>query len=269
MEQQLTREPPELPEELPLMAYAERPDSLSAVCDSFNHIHLSWQDERGRRREIFYMGRVGRAWSLDIPLTSDDGSDSVSPAIGINRNNKLQAVWSDHLHAELATENTEIYYQVGTIPIVTVSKPEVTYNAEIETIDIFGIVATSSSPTIDTLDPSENQVNYYQIYDSFNVPTDLSGNMTWTANGWEATDVDVSSLSQREYYVRCFFSDVQTMGVSRPSDLFRISPAPPLTTSTLSPFVEEFPLICVLNAVFETLLICCIKIWRNRARRSL
>ncbi len=263
IEQQLTEGPPELLIEQPLIAYAKRPDSLSAVCDSFNRIHLVWQDERGLRREIFYMERVGKAWSIDKPLTSDDGRDSVSPMIGVDRNNKIHVIWSDHRHSDLATGNTEIYYQIGNIPIVTVNKPEVIYHAETETLDIVGVIATSNTPTIDTLDPTETQVNYYQIYDSFDSLTSLSGNMTWEGNCWEATNIDVSTLGLGEYYVRCFFADAKAIGVSRYSELFNISHVLPATTSMTTPFIEEFPQIYLLTIVIETLLIYDIKFRRK------
>ncbi|MFX0197852.1 MAG: TolB family protein [Candidatus Hodarchaeota archaeon] len=267
VEQQLTREPPEPPEELPLMAYAERPDRLSAVCDSFNRIHLVWQDERGRRREIFYMGLVGWVWSLDTPLTSDDGSDSVSPAIGVDRNNTVHVIWSDHRHAEHATGNTEIYYQVRKIPIVTVSRPKVTYYAETETIDIIGVIATSNTPTVDTLNPSETQINYYRIYNYSEAFTGLSGNMTWTGNSWEAANIDVSSLGLGEYYVRCFFADTQAFGVSYPSELFNIKPAPLFTTST-SPLIEEYPRIYLLSTIVAAPLILYRKIRRKSSQEN-
>lgn len=213
------------------------------------------------------MGRVGRAWSLDIPLTSDDGSDSVSPTIGVERNNKIHVIWSDHRHANLATGNTEIYYQVGKIPFVTVSRPEVIYHAETEAIDIVGVIATSNTPTVDTLDPPETKTNYYRIYDSFNVPTSLSSNLTWTEKNWEATNVDISNLDRGEYYVRCFFADAQAFGVSRPSELFIIKPISPSTVST-SPLVVEYPLIYLLSTVFETLLILYRKIRRKSIQKK-
>lgn len=205
------------------------------------------------------MGRVGQVWSLDIPLTSDDGSDSVSPTIGVDLNNKMHAIWSDYRHAEHATGNTEIYYQVGKIPIVTVSRPEITYHAETEAFDIVGVIATSNTPIVDTLDPFETQVNYYRIYNYSEAFTGLSGNMTWTGNSWEAANIDVSSLGLGEYYVRCFFADTQAIGVSRPSELFNIKPAPLSTTST-SPLVEEYPRKYLLSTIVAAPLILYRKI---------
>jgi len=228
VEQQVTGNPLDPPLEYPVLAYAKRADSLSATCDSFDHIHLCWQDIRERRREIFYMERVGSAWSLDIPLTVDDRSDSVSPAIGVDHNSEIHVVWSDHRHAELSTGNTEIYYKRGKIPIVTVSKPEVTYHIDTKTIDIVRVVAISNIPIRDIMDPSETQVNYYRIYDAFDVYTGLSGNITWTGEEWEVKNINVSNLDLGEYYVRCFFADNQAFGVSNPSEHFYIR----LTTST-------------------------------------
>ncbi len=146
---------------------------------------------------------------------------------------------------------------------MTVKRPEVIYHTETETIDIIGVIATSNTPTIEKMDSTETQVNYYQIYDSFNAPTGLSGNMTWKGDSWEAKNVDVSSLSLGEYYVRCFFADHKAIGVSRPSKLFNISPALPSTTSMIPPFVEEFPMIFLLTTIIATLLICDIKILRK------
>ena len=87
--------------------------------------------------------------------------------------------------------------------------------------------------------------------------------MTWKGNSWEATNVDVSSLGLGEYYVRCFFADIQAIGMSHPSELFGISPIPTPTTSKPTPFVEEFLLIYLLTPVIETLLIFYIKIQRK------
>ncbi|MFX1519738.1 MAG: hypothetical protein ACFFCD_07450 [Promethearchaeota archaeon] len=103
---------------------------------------------------------------------------------------------------------------------ITVSEPSVSYDSESQTITIFDVTANCSYSVHGELDNNEATVRTYTVYTSGGVDTGIAGVLTWTGSEWQAVDVDVSSLSEASYYVRCYFADADAEGTSIASTTF-------------------------------------------------
>jgi len=83
--------------------------TASIATDSNNHIHVVWSDDAPGRFEIFYKKSTdgGASWSTKrISYTS---SNSYSPVIAVDTNNRIHVLWEDISHGF-----PEIYYKRST-----------------------------------------------------------------------------------------------------------------------------------------------------------
>jgi hypothetical protein len=125
---------------------------------------------------------------------------------------------------------------------IDVSIPSVSYiGGTTQTIAITGVTATC--PNHGVLDDSDAIDHSYTVYTSGGTPTSVTGDLTWTGSEWQATNIDVSSLPEGDYYVRCYFRDGDGDGTSLPSNSFTIShvitvSSPTVTYNSISKLIN-------------------------------
>ncbi len=96
------------------------------VIDSYNHLHIVWEDSTPGNPEIYYKKSTdgGVSWSSTKRLTCSS-SETYFPAIAIDSANNLHFIWCDN-----APGNYEIYYKKGTDGGVTWSSAKrLTWNS--------------------------------------------------------------------------------------------------------------------------------------------
>jgi hypothetical protein len=127
----------------------------------------------------------------------------------------------------LGNENTtasisnDPYRYFRIVLTIDVSSPTVSYiGGTTQTIDITGV--TAICPNHGALDDGDAIDHSYTVYISGGSPTSITGDLMWTGSEWQATDIDVSSLLEGDYYVRCYFRDGDGDGTSLPSNAFTI-----------------------------------------------
>jgi hypothetical protein len=138
---------------------------------------------------------------------------------------QVKCIFSSEQTGSIISENSSIF-QVS--HVINISKPVISYDSDANSLDISNVQVYSSNK--EYVSDSTAIIYKYQIFTENNASTGLIGNLTWNKDkhNWEAIDIDVSSLSQGEYYVKINFSAFQIAGiyVSNSSDLFEV-PAPP------------------------------------------
>jgi hypothetical protein len=92
---------------------------------------------------------------------------------------------------------------------ILVSTPSISYTGgSSQELDISSITATCSYAAHGAVDSyAKAIVHSYTVYTSGGSPTGITGDLVWTGSEWQSLDVDVSSLSDGTYYVKCDFED--------------------------------------------------------------
>lgn len=101
---------------------------------------------------------------------------------------------------------------------IKVEVPTVNYDFDTKSLNITGVTAVCSEHG--TIDDTNYEVAEFFVYSSLGLPTGIEGDLAWSGSDWQALNVDLSSLPEGLYYVKCYFKDVDAEGVSKPSQNF-------------------------------------------------
>jgi len=162
-----------------------------SVAVNGNNIHVVWHDDRDGNWEIYYKRSTnnGENWGSDIRLTTNDGSDSINPAVAIDGNN-IHVVWYDDRDG-----NREIYYKQ----------------------------MLNQKPTADTLDFSANHVYkgdviilYANASDDNDQESDLTPTFEYKPNAdttWQNTCISDVTWDSIGWYWKATFTPSEDMGI--------------------------------------------------------
>lgn len=106
---------------------------------------------------------------------------------------------------------------------ITVSKPDIIYDSQNKLLSIANVSAICSNAEHGQLDDTEAIVHTYSIYSiTDEVNPIIVGNLSYDQGLWSAQDIDVSTLDDGNYFVSCYFEDIDAVGTSDFSEIFII-----------------------------------------------
>ncbi|MBD3230905.1 MAG: hypothetical protein GF329_22190 [Candidatus Lokiarchaeota archaeon] len=96
------------------------------------------------------------------------------------------------------------------IPPPQIENISVSYNSMTQFINIENVSAICQE--VGELNNTNTYVELYTILNGTFHMTDLTGNLTWNGNSWEALNINVSSLPEGIYYINTTFGGVYSFG---------------------------------------------------------
>lgn len=165
------------------------------VKDSYDSIHVVWEDERlYNNTEIYYMrlDDLGNIVQDELRLTNNE-SKSIFPEIGIDHQDELTVVWADG-RDYMDGDKIEVYYKqtigglINIPPIIEITSPE-------EGEKVSGNIIIEGYT-----DDVDSQVEYVEVRIDLGLWNEISGNPYW-GYFWNTSTV---SDGQHTIYARSF-----------------------------------------------------------------
>ncbi len=206
----------------PVINYIDNLDQdLNISC----YVNSSYYFQRNFNSSTFGTGKYHIFLDNGTPTSiTGDLNWNGSRWVAINADTSLLPVGTYRIICNFSTPytlgNSALSNNFTVVHVINISSPTVTFNNETNLLTILHVTSQSSYLAFNYLTNLTALLSYFEIFDSSNTTTGITGQLSWNGSEWQVLDFSIPSLNEGQYYVKIYFNDSQTTITSISSDFF-------------------------------------------------